>query len=207
MNAVTPAYGDSIPLFDDDTRKSGGGLSDGNLVQALIEDSPAALQFLESFGAALPHVVQLGGHSVPRTHTPATGASVGVAIMKTLLDHIAHEPSIRLQTGCRLSGLDLDPTQARIQGVRVHLTSSEGSQAPETVLGADAVVLATGGFGANREMLARYCGPGIASLATSCGAFAQGEALGMAEGAGARLSQMDRVQVHPTGGTSIRMKG
>jgi succinate dehydrogenase/fumarate reductase flavoprotein subunit len=71
--------------------------------------------------------------------------------------------------------------------------------APEevTVL-CDGLVLATGGFAASREMLARYR-PDVAGLPTTNGPWATGDGVALGGALGARLVQMDQVQVHPTG--------
>jgi len=67
----------------------------------------------------------------------------------------------------------------------------------EVTLEADSVVLATGGYGANKELLAQHA-PYAAGLSTTNGPFASGDGLAMATSAGATLNLMDRVQVHPT---------
>ena len=71
----------------------------------------------------------------------------------------------------------------------------------EQLLYADAVVLATGGFGADHtatSLLTEYS-PQLAGFASTNGAFATGDGIKLARAAGAYLRGMRHVQVHPTG--------
>jgi len=71
-----------------------------------------------------------------------------------------------------------------------------------TALLADAVILATGGFGCSGfskdGMMARYR-PDLLGTPTTNGAFAQGDGVSMGEEVGADLIDMDKVQLHPSG--------
>ncbi len=68
-----------------------------------------------------------------------------------------------------------------------------------------AVILATGGFAANRALLARHS-PQAAELATTNGPWAQGDALAVAEAVGANMRDLDQVQIHPTGACMTYMQ-
>lgn len=109
------------------------------------------MSFLESVGLDLPVVTQLGGHSHPRTHSNKSGGNVGSVIMKALLEKLGTRA--RLMTSSRLQRVDTDPASGRVSGV-VYLDSGGCDQR----LACDAVVLATGGFAANRKLLAEVCG-------------------------------------------------
>jgi len=61
-----------------------------------------------------------------------------------------------------------------------------------------AVVIATGGFLYNDEMLKEYC-PHVANLPTTNGKWTTGDGMNVAKMAGAGLVDMRHVQVHPTG--------
>lgn len=61
-----------------------------------------------------------------------------------------------------------------------------------------AVILAAGGYAANRKLLQQHC-PEAAQLATTNGPWAQGDVLDIAAQAGAVLRDLDQVQIHPTG--------
>ncbi len=59
---------DSPALLKDDTMKTGGNISDVELVEKLSQDSADAIYFLKSLGLPLTDVILLGGHSAARTH-------------------------------------------------------------------------------------------------------------------------------------------
>ncbi|KAK9810002.1 hypothetical protein WJX72_003197 [[Myrmecia] bisecta] len=63
---------------------------------------------------------------------------------------------------------------------------------------ADAVVITTGGYAASDELLHKYC-PTAAEFGTTNGPMATGDGVVFGHEAGARLVDMDKVQVHPTG--------
>ena len=64
-------------------------------------------------------------------------------------------------------------------------------------LNARAVILATGGLGANQDMVTKYR-PDLAGYVTTNQPGATGDGYVMAENAGAELIQMDQIQIHPT---------
>jgi len=63
---------------------------------------------------------------------------------------------------------------------------------------AGSVVLASGGFGANKEFLKRYA-PQYSLLGTTNANCAMGDGLTLASSVGGYLVDVDQVQVHPTG--------
>ena len=191
INAVTPSHSDSQETFLEDTLSSGGGRSNPVLVEALVKDSTDALEWLASMGADLNGTVQLGGHSKRRTHFPPAGPSVGFAILKALGTAVGRTPSIKVITSATVVGLIKE--SEKVSGVRY--IDADGR---EISLKAGAVVLASGGFGANRELLKTHA-PHVADLATTNGPFAQGDGLSLASEVGASFIDLDQVQVHPTG--------
>ena len=67
----------------------------------------------------------------------------------------------------------------------------------EQTLRAKAVILATGGLGANAQMVTKYR-PDLEGYVTTNQPGATGDGYTMAERAGAELVQMDQIQIHPT---------
>ena len=195
INAVTPEHGDSPQRYRDDTLRSGGGLSSPPLVDALVGDSAAGLEALQAAGMDLSGTVQLGGHTARRTHFPPHGP-VGWTIISALKKRLDAALNVRVVTGARATGLVV--REGRVEGVRCLVGRAEDGSAEEREFPGAAVVLATGGFGANRALLRRHA-PAAADLPTTNGHFARGEGLELAAAAGAALIQLDRVQVHPTG--------
>jgi flavocytochrome c len=192
INAVSIEHGDSIETFAKDTLASGGGLSDPALVQTLVNDSREALEWLASMGVDLNGTVQLGGHTTKRTHFPSTGPSVGFAILRALGEIVKQTPNIKVITSAKVVSLIKD--NEKVTGVR-YISKNEEE---EVLLRADAVILASGGFGANKDLLRKHA-PHLINLATTNGDFAQGEGLVLASEVGAALRDLDQVQVHPTG--------
>lgn len=60
-----------------------------------------------------------------------------------------------------------------------------------------AVILATGGFGANSELVVKYQ-PGLAGFCTTNHSGATGDGIVMAEELGAGLTDIEQIQTHPT---------
>lgn len=85
------------------------------------------------------------GH-MPTGDTRGLGPAGGAMIVAALLTAVEAEPSVEIRTGARVASLLAGPDGA-IRGVRLET---------EEELAADAVVLATGGFGAGTEMLREY---------------------------------------------------
>lgn len=104
----------------------------------IAEESAAAIGWLEGQGVAFYDFLSDAGYDgVPRTHS-AVGRGAGV--IEPLLERIA-ERGIEIRCGHRVDRLLRD--DGRVVGAEVH---GEELRAP-------AVVLATGGFGANAELV------------------------------------------------------
>jgi len=196
---------DSIELFINDTLKSGRGDSSSELVRdVLIKDSGAAVDWLENeHGIDFTLISKCGGHSAARTHRTGPLANgratnVGNEIMKSVIRAVYEDPSITVLLNTKLEKLVSSFTTGRISGVEVSTSTSTSEAAGNTVIRGDAVILATGGFAANPEMVREYM-PDLANLATTNGPWARGEGMIAAEKVGASLIQMENIQVHPTG--------
>ena len=72
---------------------------------------------------------------------------------------------------------------------------------------ADAIILATGGFSSNSDLLSRFCCPAIAGFPTTNGPSSSGSGIILAEAAGADLRDMQHVQLHPTAFFSVPIQG
>ena len=212
---------DSVEAFAADTSAAGGGLGQPELLRALAQDSVQATQhccfyvlffarndlqaldFLRSHGVDLSLLSQCGGHSQPRTHRPLTTSSTGVEVIKAL-SSAAARARVRVLNGSRVDQIQFcgglsSPAGHRVCGVKLAAAASAAVAPPSPVdfLGAAAVVIATGGFGANKSALAQYV-PHLKDLPTTNGAFAQGDGIRLGLAAGGVLRDMNHVQVHPT---------
>lgn len=215
MSAVASSCDDTTEDFIQDTLKSGGGLSNPALVKTLADDSADAIAFLEEkTGLNLTsNIVQLGGHSRKRTHTDPAGP-IGFDLMRSLEARLANSPNVEVITAAKVIGLLLHDKE-HMGGVRGLIykklncpdgsgsNSGSGSGGEEGVavveLDAAAVVLASGGFGANAKLLQNYCGDVLSTLPTTNGPWATGDLLEVSSAVGAALIHCECVQVHPTG--------
>ncbi|KAH0475925.1 MAG: hypothetical protein KVP17_001774 [Porospora cf. gigantea B] len=198
LNAVRSTdSADSVTAFQQDIMESGGGLSQEELVSSLAEYSDSALRFLETFtGLEFNEVTQLGGHSHPRTHRLPTDRElgpVGVEVVSRLLRFLKASQRFHLHTGAKLVDIALE-------GDRVtHISVTQGAATRRWAV--QAVILATGGFGADLDQsagLLKRVPSACETRFTTNGAFATGDSLKIAEKHHLDLVQLDQVQLHPT---------
>ena len=183
--------GDTFESHIEDTMIAGAGLNDRATVEFVVERAPAAIDRLAGLGvpfnmqAGELHLTREGGHSHRRiVHVDdATGSAVQEALTKAAQAH----PNITLfpdrvvidlvtgRHGARYSG------DGHVWGVYA-LDRTSGRV--ETFLGR-ATVLATGGAGRTY-------------LYSTAPRGATGDGIAMAWRAGARVSNMEFMQFHPT---------
>lgn len=181
---------DSKELFFDDIMKGGHYLNDTALVRTLVENAPPTLDWIAQMGADLTDVGLMGGSSVKRTHRPKGGLSIGPHLIKVLYDEAVAE-GVTIRAGNTVRDI-LKSSEGKACGVRV---SQIGG--PDYTIKAKAVIIATGGFGANLSMVSSCC-PQLSGFATVNHPGATGDAFSWVEKFGAELYQMDKIQTHPT---------
>jgi len=198
---------DEERLFERDTFLSGlGGQSTPSLVRTLsTKSAPAIHWLLHRFNIPLTVLSQLGGHSAKRTHRAPPDENgrpvpIGFFIMKTLRDAVENEykGNIEIKCGHSVTSLIHKVDEHNVKTVTGVQVKTEGEIRE---INADAVVLATGGFGCSLSedgLMARFR-PDLIKCPTTNGAFAQGDGVTIAESIGAELIDMDKVQLHPTG--------
>lgn len=131
---------DSEALFLEDTRKSGRGRDQPELVERLVFDSGDSIAFLEKEGGLnLSIVTLLGGQQRPRTHRASFGSArptnVGLAIISAMEQRARGLPNVQIRTETRVSRLLTSTDGQTVTGVELE----SGEQ-----LHADAVILTTG---------------------------------------------------------------
>ena len=195
MNAAETHYQkeqgieDSKALFAADTMKGGHALNDPKLVAVMANSSSDAIDWLDSIGAELPKISFSGGASVNRIHAPEDGSGVGAFLVDRFsakLDELGVETMYET-TATEL----LTDAEGKICGVK-----AEGPDAVYT-FNAKAVILATGGFGANEEMYTQYR-PDLKGTVTTNAPGATGDGIIMAQALGADLVDIEQIQLHPT---------
>ena len=179
---------DSNDLFAQETLDGGHNTGDPELVQFMCDNSAGAIDWLDSLGIKLDNITLTGGMSVKRCHRPTDGSAVGLTLVPGLVA-AAEERGIPTKMSCEAKELVKDGDA--VTGVKVDLDGKD------TTINARAVILATGGLGANAEMVTKYR-PDLEGYVTTNQPGATGDGYTMAEDAGAELVQMEQIQIHPT---------
>ena len=186
-------YFDSPELMALDTMIGGKGKNDPELVKILTQNSAGAIEWLASIGAELKSVGAAGGASVKRIHRPVDEngktAAVGAYIVP-ILEKNVHDAGVEVITDTTAKKLLTE--NGKVVGVE-----AEGKDGNKVVIHAKSVIMATGGFGANHEMVEKYK-PELKGFATTNADGAQGQGIDMATAVGAATVDMDQIQIHPT---------
>lgn len=188
---------DTVDQYVKDTMKGGRGKNDPKLVQILAEGSADGVKWLEDMGADLSDVKRSGGAAVDRTHRPHGGMSVGPHIVDVLRAQATKE-GVGARVNSRAVKLLLDKDY-KIAGAIVH-----GKHSGYYKIAAKAVVLATGGYGQNKQMIAFYR-PTFKDMTSSNNVTSTGDGITMALNIGASMTDIDWVQAHPTVGLDSRI--
>lgn len=188
---------DTVEMYVQDTMKGGRGKNDPELVRILAENSAQGVAWLESMGADMSDVKRSGGARVDRTHRPAGGKSVGPHIIDVLRAQ-AIKDGVAPRLNSRVVKIDVDDDH-RIRSVIVH-----GKHSGYYKVAAKAVVLASGGYGMNQDMIAVYR-PTFKGMTSSNNVTSTGDGVKMALEIGASMTDIDWVQAHPTVGKDSRI--
>ncbi len=180
---------DSKQTFYDDTLKGGHNINDPELLRTLVDNAPEAIYWLNDMGAGISRVSLSGGATNPRIHTPADGSAIGPVVVNVLSEKLKELGVDILLNSKAVKLIQQD-------GAVVGVEAVDKNENPFKV-NAKAVILATGGFGANSEMVVQYR-PELEGFSTTNHAGATGSGIVMAQEAGADLMQIEQIQIHPT---------
>ena len=187
-------YFDSVELMELDTMIGGKGINDPELVETLCANSADAIDWLDEHGITLHNVSSFGGASVKRIHRPvnAEGKTVSVgSYMIPLLEENCKKAGVQILLNTTANEILTDANGAAA-GIK-----ATGSTGETVTVNAKAVVLTTGGFGANLDMVVKYK-PELKGFMTTNAAGIQGQGIEMAQAIGAATVDMDQIQIHPT---------
>ena len=188
-------YFDSTELFALDTLIGGKGLNDPELVNTLVNNSAEAIEWLRTQNIDLTDVASFGGASVKRIHRPLNDegkvVSVGAYTVPLLEAACKARDNITLLTDTTANTI-LTDDDGNVCGVE-----ATGKAGNTVTVQAGAVVLTTGGFGANLDMVVKYK-PELEGFMTTNAAGIQGQGILMAEAIGAATVDMEQIQIHPT---------
>ena len=179
---------DSNAQYIEDTMVGGKNINDLALVTEMVEKSAETVDWLIKLGADLTDVGKMAGSTNSRTHRPTGGAAVG--------SHL----SAALEKAAKTAGADVRLNQEVTKiinengkAVGVVVSTKDG----EYTIKAKAVIIATGGFGANPAIIESYK-PELKGFGTTNHAGATGDALTWAKDFNAALTDIEQIQTHPT---------
>ena len=219
---------EKLPMLGGSTILSGGGMSGAGhrfqLAAGLTDDTPElhlqdmlregtfnndlqlAKRFTENAGAAIDWLADLGcqfefqpnyqEHTIQRFVRSHPFPGTGIAIIQTL-EAAAKEAGANIYTSSLVTEL-VTNTVGEVVGVQV--LQKDGSTL--TVF-AERVILATGGFVGNEEMLFKFA-PNIMAMNPKVAGDTRlkGEGILLAQKVGASLQNMEYIKVYPTGATT-----
>ena len=187
-------YFDSVELMELDTMIGGKGVNDPALVETLCSNSADAIDWLGEQGITLHSVSSFGGASVKRIHRPvnAEGKTVSVgSYMIPLLEENCEKAGVQMMLNTTATEILTDDNGAAV-GIK-----ATGASGETITINAKAVVLTTGGFGANLDMVVEYK-PELKGFMTTNAPGILGQGIKMAQAIGADTVDMDQIQIHPT---------
>lgn len=196
MNAAGTKYQqekgikDSPELFYADTMKGGHNLNNPDLLKVFTEKSAETLYWLESLGADLSEVGRSGGQSVDRIHKGPGGMPIGSHLMDVFESQV-NKLGIEVRLNTKAIEILTDDNGAAV-GVTV-----ENKDGNTYKINSKAVILASGGFGANPELVEKYK-PELKGFGTTNQPGATGDALAMADKLNVALTDIEQIQTHPT---------
>ena len=193
-NWVQPKLGindDSPELHAEDTYKGGDMKGDMNVIKVMTHNALDAAKWCRDYlGVRFEddNLFFFGGHSRKRALIPV--GHTGTEFI-TKFQAKADELGIPVITNMKAEELIKDKA-GRVVGVKATMNG-----ASYTFNAKGGVVLATGGFGANPEMVKKYNPKIDERFKTTDAPGTTGEALYMAERAGAQLVNMGYIQTYP----------
>lgn len=179
---------DSADLFYKETFKAGGKLNDPALLSFFASHTNGAIEWLKQFGVELTDLTTLGAMSRPRAHRPKDTSPVGAYLVNKLYDAVK-KSNIPVYTDSKAISLKRTSSNE----IQVTLNVEEKQYA----VNCQSLILATGGFGASKELIKKYA-PQYEDYKTTNQEGSTGDGLKLAQQLDAQLIQLDQVQIHPT---------
>jgi len=180
---------DSKELFYEETLKGGKFKNNPQLLREFVELAPEAIDWLAERGIELNDITITGGMSIDRTHRPADRSAVGGFLISGLVKNInQRDIEVLLET----SVAEILFENGAVCGVKVVDEYND-----TRILNARSVIVATGGFSANREMVVKYR-PELDGFVTTNHKGATGSGIALLQHIGADTVDMGEIQIHPT---------
>ncbi|XBW37579.1 hypothetical protein QEN19_003160 [Hanseniaspora menglaensis] len=216
---------DSNDIFFEDIMKSSGKSKNINqvLIEKLSSDSKSAVDYLHKrHGLKLDKISKLGGHSVRRTHKSSNGIPPGFEMVSTIeknilnqLDDDSTEVSFKMNTKLINFFINKKTFLKEVTLMDIPTGKTFKLKTPN-------LVLATGGFSANKNLIGKILDSEVSkkqtednniipkklilakleTLPTSNGDFATGDLIELLLGKpelSCQFKDLSEVQIHPTG--------
>ncbi|WP_040733844.1 flavocytochrome c [Paenibacillus dendritiformis] len=180
---------DNNDLFYEETLKGGHGTNDTEMLRFFVDNSASAIEWLDSIGIRLNNITITGGMNEKRTHRPEDGSAVGQYLVNGLVKNV-QEKEIPLFVNANVT--EITEKDGKVNGVKVLFNNND-----EKTIAADAVVVTTGGYGANMDMIGEVRSD-LKGLVTTNQEGSTGDGIKMIEKLGGVTVDMDQIQVHPT---------
>lgn len=204
LNAVDPvrqgAQGieDSVEKFITQTYEGGHQVGDMELITYMCENAMNTVEWMESLGVTFKDEVGTAtGALWQRSHYPTTPS--GNSYIRVFSDDIDQMDNVSVMLGTTAEELIVE--DGKVVGVKA--AAKDGHTV--TIHAANGVVLATGGFGANKTLLKEYntgvwAHVDVTTLGcTNLAQSATGAGIEMAVAIGADVTGMSDIQLHPCG--------
>ncbi len=183
---------DSAAQHARDILEAGDGYSDPALVDTLVNGAPAALDWMiERGGLKLRDVIHRQGSSNYRMHYAPSGRGIDYI---EALRRIAGAHNTRFHFEHAVSRLWRRNAEGPVTGIEVH--TPQGTQ---QWCARRAVIIASGGFGADVAMRSAFRPILTAAYNTTNQRGATGEMIRLAQATGADALQLEFIEVHPYG--------
>lgn len=182
---------DNMDIYMGDLLKGDYTEYDESLVRVFAENSQNTYEWITGLGVDLSEVVNSAGNSVKRLHRPSGGAAVGIEITKVLSSTVEKDENITVKKATEAREIVLDD-QGAVKAIKI-----KDKDGKESTIDTKAIVIATGSYGANPEMIEKYRAD-LKGFTTTNHSGAQGDGIRMAEEVGAELVKMDDITIHPT---------
>lgn len=195
MNAAGTKYQeakgieDSPELHFQDTMKGGHDKNDPALLKVFTDKAADTVYWLEELGAKLSEIGRSGGQSVDRIHKGPEGMPIGTHLMKVFANQVE---KLNIEVRLNTKAVEIISEGNKVTGIKV-----ENKNGNTYTINAKAVILASGGFGANPDIVTKYK-PELEGFGTTNQPGATGDVLSMLEKLDIALTDMKEIQTHPT---------
>lgn len=161
--------------------KNGKGFSDPRMGAVVATETPKVIEWLEGFGS------EWGKIRYNDLHCPTDGTIPGVELVRVLKEQV-EKNDVEIRYNSPATEIVADE-EGRVTGVKV-----DGPNGEYTI-DTTAVVLATGGYESNEEMIVKENGEGLKGIHLAPSQGNMGDGIVMAKKLGADTANMDLIQL------------